>query len=348
MENQNKQNTALALRMQQANEIKQAVSCFIPEDEKGQELFSRNCLFYIVKNKAEIQGDMVIIPREKDTLEIGLFEFLEKMYVASSAGLSFINKEFTLVPFGGKNPTVAVVPDFRVEKRIAESKGLTIRFLHGRKGDAFTEEADPLCHTFTIIRRSGEFKIIEKTNQYGGLKSKNDVEWYAAIATAHATGKEYSYVESTNNILLRANPSTLSFYDNPNSMDSMYEKFVLRQLIRRLPSELRSIDFDKVEDIPYEEVIEEPAQIAPNTQPKQLPERPIEQNRLPLIKDSETWKKMVDAIKNKRVKDIASIERKYIIAANDREEILSMLMEQEQPATDGANEEKSPMNLFKE
>ena len=337
MENQNQ--NALAMRLQQANEIKQVVECFIPETTEKQAIFAKNCQFYLIKNKAQMVDGNVVI----NGVKVDMFEFCQKMYLASKAGLSLIDGEFSFITYDGGE--VVVVPDFRAEKRIAEEKGLTIGFVHGRKGDEFTIEADPLKHGFKIQPRKGEFaKIESKTatskagKQYAVNEVQNDILWYGVIARVNETDEEFSYVESTQNILLRANPKTLKFYKDPNAKDVMFEKFVLRQLIKRLPSNLRGIDFDKWEG-KFEQV--EDAQIVEET-PSQP--RPIEQGKLPLVKDSETWEKMTKAIKGGKVKDITAIERKYIISESDRPEILSMLMENCEPA----DTEKSPMNLFNE
>lgn len=333
-----KENNALAMRLQQANEIKQVVECFIPETTEKQVIFAKNCQFYLIKNKAQMNDGNVVI----NGVSVDLFEFCQKMYLVSKAGLSLIDGDFSFITYDGGE--VVVVPDFRAEKRIAEEKGLTIAFIHGRQGDEFTNEADPLKHAFKIQSRMGKFAQIESKTatsksgkQYTINEVQNDVSWYAVVAKVTETGEEFSYVESTENILLRANPKTLKFYKDPNAKDVMFEKFVLRQLIKRLPSNLRGIDFDKWEG-KFEQVKE--AQIVEEA-PK---ERPIEQGKLPLVKDSETWAKMERAIKGGKVKDINAIERKYIISESDRPEILSMLMVNCQPA----DSEHSPMNLFNE
>lgn len=336
MENQT--NNALALRMNQANEIKQVVSCFIPETSENQAIFAKNCLFYLVKNKAQMNDGNVVI----NGISVDMFEFCQKMYLASKVGLSLIDGEFSFITYDGGE--VVVVPDFRAEKRIAEEKGLTIAFVHGRQGDEFTEDANPLKHSFKIQQRKGTFaKIESKTatsrngKQYSVNEVQNDILWYAAVAKVNETGEEFSYVESTENILLRANPKTLKFYRDPNAMHAMFEKFVLRQLIKRLPSNLRGIDFDKwegkFEDVEDAQIVEE----MPKKEPK-----PIEKTKIMLVRDSEVWSKMEKAIKDGKVKDIASIERKYDIAAEDRNDILNMLME----ATESSDEAtESPMNI---
>ena len=340
---ENTQTNALAMRLQQANEIKQVVECFIPETTEKQAIFAKNCQFYLIKNKAQMVDGNVVI----NGVKVDLFEFCQKMYLASKAGLSLIDGEFSFITYDGGE--VVVVPDFRAEKRIAEEKGLTIGFVHGRKGDEFTIEADPLKHNFKIQPRKGEFaKIESKTatskagKQYAVNEVQNDILWYGVIARVNETGEEFSYVESTQNILLRANPKTLKFYKDPNAKDVMFEKFVLRQLIKRLPSNLRGIDFDKWEgkfdNIEEAEIVEEA--------PKKEPKTPPTQAKLPLVKGSETWSKMETAIKAGKVKDIASIERKYEVGEDDRNEILSMLMEHCEPATDTANDD-NPMSLFK-
>lgn len=300
-----KRNTMLALRMQQAEEIKQAVACFIPENEENQGIFTKNCLFYIIKNKAVMSDNWLTI----NNIQVDLFEFLQKMYLASKAGLSLVEGEFTPVTFDGGE--FVLMPDFRAEKRIAEEKGLIISFLHGRDGDEFTEEANPLKHQFKIKSRVGKFQQIQQKTataksgkQYSICEAVSDIKWYACIAKVIATGEEFSYVESAENIIMRANPKTLKFYKDPNAQEVMHEKFVLRQLIKRLPSNLRGIDFDKFEgkfeDVEDAQVIEEEAK--PTAKPKPI-----------LVKDSETWKKMEKAILDGKVANMDVIERKYDI-----------------------------------
>ena len=312
MENQ-QQSTALATRLQQAEMIKNAVACFIPEtDEQKQTLFTKNSLFYLVKNKGYLQSDKVCLPKANgETLQIDLFEYLQKMYLASKAGLSLIDGDFQFVPFGGKNPTIAVVPDFRAEQKIAEGRGLAISYIHGRAGDEAEALPIPLKYNFTLRSRKQGFDKITKVNAYT-QEVANDVIWYACIAKVEETGEEFSYVESRENILLRANPATLKFYKDPNAKDTMCEKFVLRQLLKRLPSNLRGVDFDKwlpnFEDAEYEEVAETEAPTPKESKPKTPPKQELK----PLVEGSETWFKMIDSIKSHKV-TIEQIARKYDI-----------------------------------
>ena len=291
--------------------IKNAVVCFIPEtDEQKQTLFTKNSLFYLVKSKGFLQGDKVCLPKANgETLQIDLFEYLQKMYLASKAGLSLIDGDFQFVPFGGKNPTIAVVPDFRAEQKIAEGRGLAISYIHGRAGDVVEHLPDPLKHNFTLRSRKQGFDKITKVNAYT-LEVANDVIWYACIAKVEETGEEFSYVESRENIIARANPATLKFYKDPNAKDTMCEKFVLRQLLKRLPSNLRGVDFDKwlpdYEDAEYEEVAEAP--VIKESKPKTPPKQELK----PLVEGSETWFKMIESIKAHKV-TIEQIARKYDI-----------------------------------
>lgn len=316
MENQ-QQSTALMSRTQQAENIMKAVVCFIPEtDPEKQTLFTKNSLFYLVKSKGYLQGDKVCLPKANgETLQIDLFEYLQKMYLASKAGLSLIDGDFQFVPFGGKNPTIAVVPDFRAEQKIAEGRGLAISYIHGRAGDEAESLPIPLKHNFTLRSRKQGFDKITKVNAYT-QEVANDVIWYACIAKVEETGEEFSYVESRENILLRANPATLKFYKDPNAKDTMCEKFVLRQLLKRLPSNLRGVDFDKwlpnFEDAEYEEVPETAeTPTAPATK-EYKPKTPPKQELKPLVEGSETWFKMIDSIKAHKV-TIEQIARKYDI-----------------------------------
>lgn len=318
MENQ-QQSTALTLKLQQAESIKNAVECFIPEtDEQKQTLFTKNSLFYLVKSKGYLQDDKVCLPKANgEPLQIDLFEYLQKMYLASKAGLSLIDGDFQFVPFGGKNPTIAIVPDFRAEQKIAEGRGLIISYIHGRADDVVEYLPDPLKHGFTLNSKKQGFDKIKTVNAYTKEVENDDVTWYACVAKVEATGEEFSYVESRENILLRANPATLKFYKDPNAHHTMCEKFVLRQLLKRLPSNLRGVDFDKwlpnFEDAEYEEVAETPKEAPTPKEAKEAkPKTPPKQELKPLVEGSETWFKMIESIKSHKV-TIDQIARKYDI-----------------------------------
>ena len=287
---------------------------FVPLKKNHKFIFFSVGLFYLVKKKGYLQGDKVCLPKANgETLQIDLFEYLQKMYLASKAGLSLIDGDFQFVPFGGKNPTIAVVPDFRAEQKIAEGRGLAISYIHGRAGDEAESLPIPLKHNFVLRSKKQGFDKITKVNAYT-QEVANDVIWYACIAKVEETGEEFSYVESRENILLRANPATLKFYKDPNAKDTMCEKFVLRQLLKRLPSNLRGVDFDKwlpnFEEAEYEEVAEATAE-AP-TPKESKPKTPPKQELKPLVEGSETWFKMIESIKSHKV-TIEQIARKYDI-----------------------------------
>lgn len=354
MENQ-QQSTALATRLQQAEMIKNAVVCFIPEtDEQKQTLFTKNSLFYLVKNKGFLQGDKVCLPKANgEPLQIDLFEYLQKMYLASKAGLSLIDGDFQFVPFGGKNPTIAVVPDFRAEQKIAEGRGLAISYIHGRAGDEAESLPIPLKHNFVLRSKKQGFDKITKVNAYT-QEVANDVIWYACIAKVEETGEEFSYVESRENIIARANPATLKFYKDPNAKDTMCEKFVLRQLLKRLPSNLRGVDFDKwlpnFEDAEYEEVAEATAEVpTPKETKENKPKTPPKQELKPLVEGSETWFKMIESIKSHKV-TIEQIARKYDIEPI-RAQIEQLFdtyketAEANEMGAETAETDKSPLNL---
>lgn len=347
-----KRNTMLALRMSQAEEIRQAVACFIPENEENQGIFTKNCLFYLIKNKASLQGDKVVLPKPNgEALQIDIFEYLQKMYLASKAGLSLIDGDFQFVPFGGKNPTISIVPDFRIEKKIAESKGLVISFIHGREGDEANQLPIPLQYEFVLrSKKTNHFAEIQKVNAYTQKVVNDDVIWYAAVAQlVDNPDVTYAYVESKQNILMRANPATLKFYEDPNAHHVMYEKFVLRQLLKNLPNNLRGVDFDKwlpsFNDIEEAVVIDEEMPEIKENKPENAPKRRITADKLLLEKGSETWDKMAKAIVDKKVTDLAQIERKYAILDENRQEIIDMFVN----AMDGEEAPvESPMTLFNE
>ena len=125
-----KENNALAMRLQQANEIKQVVECFIPETTEKQAIFAKNCQFYLIKNKAKmVDGNVLINYEEKEIngkkvisgAKVDLFEFCQKMYLASKAGLSLIDGEFSFITYDGGE--VVVVPDLGQRNELPKKRG---------------------------------------------------------------------------------------------------------------------------------------------------------------------------------------------------------------------------------
>ena len=87
MENQQREQESeeLALRKQQAEEIKRVVPLIIPEDGENKELFARNCMLFIVEYDVTIKDGMVIIPNksdEKKTITMPVVDFVGKMWRA--------------------------------------------------------------------------------------------------------------------------------------------------------------------------------------------------------------------------------------------------------------------------
>ena len=314
-----KQNSAVAVRNEEAmmNQLKKSVDLVIPSSVQDRELFAQNCMLYLAEVNAKINGEFVEIPKkDKDEIlaKVPILDFLQVMWNASKRGLNFGCREFSLIPFGGKSQKVSLVVDYRVDRRMIESKNITIEFLHGKASDIVYEFPNPLKHEFPTRKekRQMSFKPIEGKGYTA--KTTNDVVWYACIARHNETGEELSYVESAENIRLRANPSTFNFYTNPNAQDTMYEKFVLRQLAQRLPTEWGGEDWDKVSNIPfedaeYEEVTETPATPAIK---EAKPKTPPKQELKPLEEGSETWFKMIESIRAHKV-TIEQIARKYDI-----------------------------------
>ena len=334
-----KEQSALAMKDEQMEVIKKGMELVIPETDLNKKVqFAQNCMLYLVENKAEIRDGQVTIKSkdDKELFSFGVLDFLQKMWIAVKKGLSFGCKEFTLVPFGGKSPTIAVVPDFRIEKKRIEEKGISISFLHGKLGDEVFETANPLKHEFKLQKRPMTFKKIEGKGY--SATTDNDVLWYACIAKNIETGEELSYVESRQNIELRANPASFQFYRNPNAIDSMYDKFVMRQLVKRLPSNWGGENWDRIEDIPFEDADYE--EVAETNQQK--PKTPPTQKLLPLVEGSETWFKMVESVKSHKV-TIEQIARKYDIEPI-RSQIETLFATYSESKSEDA-EEESPLKL---
>lgn len=298
-------------------------------ESKESELLAKNSMFYLTKEKATITDDAIVLPNK---ITIDKCEFLQKMYLASRTGLSLIDGDFSFVTFGGGQ--VVIMPNYRAEIKIAENKGLRIEFVHGKQGDSF-DEIGYLKHDFHIAKKQGQFMEINNG------QVKNDVIWYGAKATVVSTGETFSYVESTQNILMRANPKYLKFYNDPNAKDTMHEKFVLRQLLKRMPSNLELVDFDKFEGVKFDN--NDTIESATIIEDKQI-EVPAPKQLKKLEKGSATWEKMVVAIKDHKC-TLAAIRKKYDISENEGE-ILDLFVEAEGMATEEKNEPKNEENTL--
>jgi hypothetical protein len=353
MENQN---SAVAVRKEEAmmNQLKKSVDLVIPSSVQDRELFAQNCMLYLAEVNAIINGEFVEIPKkDKDEIlaKVPILDFLQVMWNASKRGLNFGCREFSLIPFGGKSQKVSLVVDYRVDRRMIESKNITIEFLHGKESDIVYEFPNPLKHEFPTRneKRPMTFKTIEGKGYTA--KTTNDVVWYACIARHNETGEELSYVESAANIRLRANPSTFNFYINPNAQDTMYEKFVLRQLAQRLPTEWGGEDWDKVSNIPfedaeYEEVAEAPTPKEVKEVKESKPKTPPKQELKPLVEGSETWFKMIDSIKSHKV-TIDQVARYYDIdpIRAQIKKLFDTYKETPEANEKGGETEENPLNI---
>ena len=311
-------------KQEEMAEIATISEFLIPENNEGRQMFNRNVMFYLVKNKAVAKDDMLVV----NGITIDKMEFVQKMYEATRSGLSLIDGDFSLVTFQGGE--VVVMPNFRSEIRMAEAKGLQFNFIHGREGDTF-EVLGTLQHKFDIKPRKGNFKNIQtkqvstaKGGSYGVNEYENDVVWYA-VECITPTGQRFSYVESTKNILLRANPKTLKFYKDPNAADTMFEKFVFRQLNKRLPSNLAIFDFDKTSNPSFDDV--QDAEVVEEVQPQPQPAEPQQpkptKKRLEI--DDDNWKKMLKAISEGKQFTLEQVEKHYDMTDEVRQAVIEEL-----------------------
>lgn len=309
------ENKQIAKKVDVIPAIFQTANDFLAESPEFVDKFVKNLGTYCILNNAEVTEKEIIFTNKKgERFNYQKERFILEMYKATKEGLDLMKKDFSITPFkdGEKYvPTIIVSYDKRM--RVLTELGYRIEFIHILQGDEFVE-LKPFFHKWTVKPRINRVTALQ-----AGLP-KNDVIFYG-VAIYKGENLVCSYFESELNIKIRRKSASDSFAQNPNAFHRMNEKFILNlayNYIRQCYG-LKTPDFDMIENYAeYAEIVEvehkEPEKLQENKKPE-------------LLKGSDVWDSMQNAIKAGRVKDLEAITKKYDVSEENKSEILSYFAE---------------------
>lgn len=310
--------TALAI-------VKKSLPIFFFEDEKNKEKFVSACAIDLYQ-------------RSEDYVKNGINyeDVLLCHYRASQQGLNYLNGDYTVVKFGGKNPKPVVFTSYQKQRQdILDSPNVAEFYPNIIWRGANVQQRDLLQWDITNVPHVGA-----KYDQNGYLNFA-DIMGFEFVLV-RADGKKYNYFATVNEIVLEVgkDEKLLFMYKNRNG-ETMWYKFVMRKLLKWLPFSVgQSKDWREVQprddspvgevvDIPFEEVggvnllqpqtqpqpqpaPAQPQQAAP-VQPQQQPQ-PQQPEKSWLNIDSEEWRGVLASIATGQVKSVADVRKIYAVS----------------------------------
>jgi hypothetical protein len=322
--------TALAI-------VKKSLPIFFFEDEKNKEKFVSACAIDLYQ-------------RSEDYVKNGINyeDVLLCHYRASQQGLNYLNGDYTVVKFGGKNPKPVVFTSYQKQRQdILDSPNVAEFYPNIIWRGATVQQRDLLQWDIQNVPHIGP-----KYDQNGYLNFA-DIMGFEFVLV-RADGKKYNYFATVNEIVLEVgkDEKLLFMYKNRNG-ETMWYKFVMRKLLKWLPFSVgQSKDWREVQprddspvgevvDIPFEEVggvnllqpkqqpqpqpqpmpqnqlQQQPATAQPQPQPQQAaPVQPQQQQpeKRWLNIDSEDWRGVMASIATGQVKSVADVRKIYAVS----------------------------------
>ena len=310
--------TALAI-------VKKSLPIFFFEDEKNKEKFVSACAIDLYQRSEEYVKN-----------GINYEDVLLCHYRASQQGLNYLNGDYTVVKFGGKNPKPVVFTSYQKQRQdILDSPNVAEFYPNIIWRGANVQQRDLLQWDITNVPHVGA-----KYDQNGYLNFA-DIMGFEFVLV-RADGKKYNYFATVNEIVLEVgkDEKLLFMYKNRNG-ETMWYKFVMRKLLKWLPFSVgQSKDWREVQprddspvgevvDIPFEEVggvnllqpqtqpqpqpaPAQPQQAAP-VQPQQQPQ-PQQPEKSWLNIDSEEWRGVLASIATGQVKSVADVRKIYAVS----------------------------------
>jgi len=269
-------------------------------------------------------------------------------YRASQQGLNYLNGDYTVVKFGGKNPKPVVFTSYQKQRQdILDSPNVAEFYPNIIWRGASVQQRDLLQWDIANVPHTGP-----KYDQNGYLNFA-DIMGFEFVLV-RADGKKYNYFATVNEIVLEVgkDEKLLFMYKNRNG-ETMWYKFVMRKLLKWLPFSVgQSKDWREVQprddspvgevvDIPFEEVggvnllqpkqqpqpqpqpmpqnqlQQQPATAQPQPQPQQAaPVQPQQQQpeKRWLNIDSEDWRGVMASIATGQVKSVADVRKIYAVS----------------------------------
>lgn len=266
-------------------------------------------------------------------------------YRASQQGLNYLNGDYTVVKFGGKNPKPVVFTSYQKQRQdILDSPNVAEFYPNIIWHGAHVQQRDLLQWDITNVPYTGA-----KYDQNGYLNLTYILGFEFVLV--RADGKRYNYFATVNDIILELgkDEKMLFMYKGRNG-ESMWYKFVMRKLLKWLPFSVgQSKDWrevvpqddrpvGEVMDVPFEEVggrnLLQPAQPQPQPQPQpqdqpqaapqpapapapapQQPQpQPQQAEKKWLNIDSEDWRGVMASIATGQVKSVADVRKIYAVS----------------------------------
>lgn len=328
--------TALAI-------VKKSLPIFFFESPENEKKFVSACAIDLYKRSEEYVKN-----------GISYEDVLLCHYQASQQGLNYLNGDYTVVKFGGKNPKPVVFTSYQKQRQdILDSPNVAEFYPNIIWRGATVQQRDLLQWDIQNVPHVGA-----KYDQNGYL-NLTDILGFEFVLV-RADGKRYNYFATVNDIILEVgkDEKMLFMYKGRNG-ESMWYKFVMRKLLKWLPfsvgqskdwRELQPRDdspVGEVLDIPFEEVggvnllqpnqqpqlqpQPEQEQPQPQAQPQQAapvqqqPQQPQQPEKKWLNIDSDDWRGVMASIATGQVKSVADVRKIYAVSKAVEAELLKYL-----------------------
>lgn len=313
--------TALAI-------VKKSLPIFYFENQENEKKFVSACAIDLYKRSEEYVKNGI---QYEDVLLCH--------YQASQQGLNYLNGDYTVVKFGGKNPKPVVFTSYQKQRQdILDSPNVAEFYPNIIWRGATVQQRDLLQWDIKNVPHVGN-----KYDQNGFLNF-NDILGFEFVLV-RSDGKKYNYFATVQEIVLEVgkDDKLLFMYKNRNG-ESMWYKFVMRKLLKWLPFSVgQSKDWREVQprdvspvgdiaDVPFEEIggvnllQPEPqpqpqSQQQPQTMPQPQPQpqqpaqtQPQQPEKRWLNIDSEEWRGVLASIATGQVKSVADVRKTYAVS----------------------------------
>lgn len=315
--------TALAI-------VKKSMPIFYFENSENEKKFVSACAIDLYQ-------------RSEDYLKNGISyeDVLLCHYRASQQGLNYLNGDYTVVKFGGKNPKPVVFTSYQKQRQdILDSPNVAEFYPNIIWRGATVQQRDLLQWDIQNVPHVGP-----KYDQNGYLNFADIIGFEFVLV--RADGKKYNYFATVRDIVLEVgkDEKLLFMYKGSNG-ESMWYKFVMRKLLKWLPFSVgQSKDWREVQprdDSPVSEVVDIPFEevggvnlLQPNQQPQPQPQQPAPAPAQPqpqpqqaapvqpqpqqpekrwLNIDSEEWRGVLASIATGQVKSVADVRKIYAVS----------------------------------
>jgi hypothetical protein len=324
--------TALAI-------VKKSLPIFFFENPENEKKFVSACAIDLYKRSEEYVKNGI---QYEDVLLCH--------YQAAQQGLSYLNGDYTVVKFGGKNPKPVVFTSYQKQRQdILDSPNVAEFYPNIIWRGASVQQRDLLQWDITNVPHTGP------KYDANGFLNLADIFGFEFVLV-RSDGKKYNYFATVQEIVLEVgkDEKLLFMYKNRNG-ESMWYKFVMRKLLKWLPfsvgnakdwREVQPRDYRPVGDIadvPFEVVggvnllqpepqpLQQPQpQTMTQPQPKQeaqvqqaQPQQPTEKRWLNI--DSEEWRGVLASIATGKIKSVADVRKIYAVSKAVEAELVKYL-----------------------